>query len=362
MKTILLSLIFLLAVWSQLRASGPVEVSSDTTVTVTTTTTVVTKVYRGGTTSSEPVMNDSVLAQPRDTVYLPVDTVYLKADTVYLPAPQYHPVKIYSDYATRPRNAAGKIVLAEIDPRLLQEKVIVGPDTIPIVLPLPNYGRYDRGLFNFLFIPKGQWMFGMTASYGEFSSDDVQVLSLIKDFNFKGKIYSLQPNISYFFRSNQSIGLKFNYSRGIGDLGGLSVDFDDDINFTLSDISYYSQTFTASVFYRNYVGLGAEKRFAIFNEIDLAFGSGSSRFKRSYDGELKDTKTLTSKWGLNFSPGLTMFIMDQVCFNVSFGVFGLHVTHEKQYTNGVDEGRRTSSGANFRFNLFNINFGLGVTI
>ena len=77
---------------------------------------------------------------------------------------------------------------------------------------------------------------------------------------------------------------------------------------------------------------------------------------------MRDTKTLTSKWSLNFSPGVTMFIMDNVCFNVSFGVFGLHVTHDKQYTNGEDEGSRTSSGANFRFNLFNINFGLGVTI
>lgn len=334
MKRLILPLLLLLIPAFTLRGAESREAQPDSTVTVTTTTTVVTTVYNNTT----------------------------ARDTVYLPAEQYSPVRIYSDPTSRPRNADGKIVLAEVDPRLLRERVVVGADTVPIVLPLPNYGRYDRGLFNFLFIPKGQWMFGMTASYGEFSSDDVQILSLIKNFNFKGKLYSLQPNISYFFRSNQSIGLKFNYSRGIGDLGGLSVDFDEDINFTLSDISYYSQTFTASVFYRNYVGLGAEKRFAIFNEIDLAFGSGSSRFKRSYDGELKDTRTLTSKWGINFSPGLTMFIMDQVCFNVSFGVFGLHVTHDKQYTNGVDEGRHTSSGANFRFNLFNINFGLGVTI
>ena len=328
----------------------------DSTVTVTTTTRVVTTVYSNGEATVLPADSSTV------TSTTPATTVTVVRDTVYVPTQKLHQVHIYSDPAKRPRNEAGKTVLAEVDPELLRQTVIVGGDTVPIVLPLPNYGRYDRGLFNFLFIPRGQWMFGMTASYGEFSSDDVQILSLIKDFNFKGKIYSLQPNISYFFRSNQSIGLKFNYSRGFGDLGGLAVDFDDDMNFTLSDISYYSQTFTASVFYRNYVGLGTDKRFAIFNEVDLSFGSGSSRFKRSYDGELKDTKTLTSKWGLNFSPGLTMFIMDQVCFNVSFGVFGLHVTHEKQFTNGVDEGKRVSSGANFRFNLFNINFGLGVTI
>ena len=37
----------------------------------------------------------------------------------------------------------------------LDERVIVGKDTVSIVIPEPNFGRYDRGLFNYLFIPKG---------------------------------------------------------------------------------------------------------------------------------------------------------------------------------------------------------------
>lgn len=365
-------------------ATPVVSETVDSVVTVTTTT-VVTKVYRNNTQQPVTAAPDTTRVQsvnadavPQTQVVTPqvaeepkqvATPVTVESVPVMTPEPVVPVVTpprspyIYIDTVNgRPVNENGKIVLATIDPGLLDERVVVAGDTVPIILPAPNYGRYDRGLFNFLFIPKGQWMFGLTASYGEFNSDDVQILSLIKDFSFKGKIYSIQPTISYFFRSNQSMGLKLNYSRGIADLGGLSFDFDEDMSFKLSDISYYSETYTASVFYRNYVGLGADKRFAIFNEVDLAFGSGSSRFKRSYNGEVKDTKTLTSKWSLNFSPGLTMFIMDNVSFNVSFGVFGLHVTHDKQYTNGEDEGTRTSSGANFRFNLFNINFGLGVTI
>jgi hypothetical protein len=65
---------------------------------------------------------------------------------------------------------------------------------------------------------------------------------------------------------------------------------------------------------------------------------------------------------LNFSPGVCVFIMDNVCFNVSFGVFGLNFKHERQTTNGIDEGSRFASGANFKFNIFNINFGIGVCI
>lgn len=251
---------------------------------------------------------------------------------------------------------------AELHRYINDEKVIVGKDTISMILPERNFGRYDRGLFNFLFIPKGQWAFGLTAGYGEFNTDDVQVLSILKGLTFKGKQYSVSPTVSYFFRSNQSIGLKFNYSRGTADLEGMSVNFDDDLNFTLSDVSYYSQSYGVSAFYRNYIGLSSLKRFAIFNEIDLSVSSGLSRFNRLYNGEPKSTRTANTTAALNFSPGVCMFIMDYISFQVSFGVFGLKISHDHQTTNGVDEGSRTSSGANFRFNLFNIKFGIGVHI
>lgn len=255
-----------------------------------------------------------------------------------------------------------KRLAAPADSSLLDQKVIVMGDTVGIIIPQRNLGRYDRGLYNFLFVPKGQWTFGLSASYGQFDADDVQLLSVLKDFDFKGKIYSIRPSVSYFFDNNQSIGVKFNYQHGDADLGGLTVDFDDDLNFSLHDVSYYSQSMGASIFYRNYIGLGTEKRFAIFNEVDLAFSSGSSRFKRYYNDELRDTRTNSTSASLNFSPGVTMFIMDNLSFNVSFGVFGIKMTNEKQSTNGVSEGSRFTSGANFKFNLFNINFGIGVFI
>lgn len=242
------------------------------------------------------------------------------------------------------------------------ETVLVGGDTVSIILPQKNYGRNNRGLHNYLFIPKGQWSFGLMASYGEFSTDDVQLLSVIKDLDLNIKAYSLQPSITYFFRNNQSIGMKFVYVRRNLDLPGLAVDFSDDMNFSLKDVSYYEQSYSTSVSYRNYVGLGRDRRFGVFNDVDLSFGSGSARFKRYYGGELRDTRTNSMSAALNFSPGLCVFIMDYVSFNVSFGVFGIKVHHEKQQTNGVEEGTRFTSGANFKFNIFNINFGMAVFI
>ena len=245
---------------------------------------------------------------------------------------------------------------------MLDEKVIVGSDTVSIIIPEHNFGRYDRGLYNYLFIPKGQWSFGLSASYGELNTDDVQVLNMLKDVDFKGKIYSIQPTIGYFIRNNQSVGIKMTYSRGTADLANLAVDFDDDINFKLKDVSYYTESYVIGGFYRNYVGLGRDKRFGVFNEVDLSFQSGSSRFNRLYNDEPKKTKTTVTQVSLNFGPGVAVFIQDNVAFNVSFGVFGVKWRKEHQLTNGVDEGTRFSSGANFRFNIFNINFGLMVVI
>ena len=74
------------------------------------------------------------------------------------------------------------------------------------------------------------------------------------------------------------------------------------------------------------------------------------------------THTNTFQTALNFSPGVCVYVMDQVSFNVSLGVFGLYIKNEKQKVDGLDMGRRTTSGANFRFNIFNINFGIAVNI
>lgn len=242
------------------------------------------------------------------------------------------------------------------------EKVIVDGDTLSIILPQKNYGRYDRGLFNYLFVPKGQWAFGLIASYGEFGTDNLRVLSMLKDLNLAVKAYSVQPSIAYFFDNNQSIGVNFKYVRTMVDLAGLKFDFSDDMNFTLRDVSYYSKNYSSAVAYRNYIGLGRDGRFGVFNELELAFAAGSSRFCRYYGGQLYDTRTSSMETALNFSPGVCIFMMDNVGFNLSFGVFGVNLHHERQSTNGIADGSRFSSGANFRFNLFNINFGMAVFI
>ena len=188
------------------------------------------------------------------------------------------------------------------------------------------------------------------------------MLSFLKDFNFKGSMFSLSPSVSYFVRHNMAVGMKLGYSRNKFTLGSLSVDIDDDMNFSLRDVDYHTEDYSASVFLRRYIGLDNSRRFAIYNDVELKFSSGNGTFTRLYNDEPKETRTLTTKASLNFSPGVCVFIQEYVSFNISFGVFGVNYTRETQRTDGVNEGSRSGLGASFKFNLLNLNMGVAVHI
>lgn len=242
----------------------------------------------------------------------------------------------------------------------LSKKVIVGKDTVSVIIPERNYGRYHRGLYTHLFVPKGQFACGLQASYGSASSEDLQVLSYITDLDFDGTTYSFKPYFSYFYKHNKCIGVRLGFSRNEFNLNSFSVDFDDDINFDVRDLKYFTNSTSIELFRRNYIGLDNSRRFAVFNEVALKYGSGSGKFQRLYNDEPKLTETNTNELRLDFSPGLCVFIQEKVAFNVSFGIFGWYYRRDKQTTDGVDEGSRSSSGANFKINLLNLKLGIAI--
>lgn len=221
-----------------------------------------------------------------------------------------------------------------------------------------NRKKYKRGLRNYLFIPKKQWIMGLTLSHGEFDSKDNNLFIFIKDFSFKGNITTLNPFLGYFIKDNECIGIKLGYSHLSANLDNLSIDIDEDMQFKLSDMRYLGETFSASIFHRAYIGVDRNKRFGFFNESELAFSSGSNRFVRGTDEKLRNTKTTTSEIKLGLNPGFCIFIMNNISASVSFGVAGLRYGTIKQTTNNEETGSRRSSGADFKLNLFNINIGM----
>ncbi len=235
-------------------------------------------------------------------------------------------------------------------------------DSIPMALPTKRLGRYDRKLYNWLIYPKGLWHISLTANYGELNTEDMEILTLINDIDLHGKIYSIKPSVSYFLRNNLCVGLRLAFTKGDMGIDSFKVDIDEDMNFNLHDIKYTSDSYAAAVFLQQYFGLSRRGRFAVFNEAEISYGTGSSHFIRPFDGKIRDTRTKSQSFNINYSPGVSIMMMKNAAFNLSFGIFGFHLKNEKQWENGEESGNRFTSGINFRFNLFNINFGVSIII
>lgn len=242
----------------------------------------------------------------------------------------------------------------------LDEKVTYKGDTLPMVLKDLKLGRYDRGLFNYLFIPKGMWTLGLTVSYGKFSTDDLQMFDVLSDVDVSAHGFSVKPYFSYAFKNNITAGLRLEYSNIRGDIKSFGLDIDEDMSFNISDVMYRNESYAAAILLTQYIGLTRKGRFGVFNEAQLKLQSGTSDFNRPYDSKLKSTHSSNFQASLMYSPGLCVFVMPQVSVNLSFGVFGFYITKTRQWEDGERTGSRLTSGANFRFNIFNISLGLAV--
>lgn len=219
-------------------------------------------------------------------------------------------------------------------------------------------GRFDRRIKNYKFIPKNKWIGGLTFSYVNFDSEDSRLLySLLKDFDCNFRTFSIKPFWGYAIRDNVVVGMKLGYNHTIAQLDNISLDVED-LDISLKDIRYAEDTYSVAVFHRSYVGLDRGKRFGLFNETTLSYNTGTSSFSRGAEDTLKRTDTTINELHLGINPGLAVFIMQNVCAEISFGVVGFKYRVEKQKNNLGETGKRSDSGADFKINLFNINIGI----
>ena len=217
--------------------------------------------------------------------------------------------------------------------------------------------RFARGIEQKTFIPKGQWMVGASFSYSEHTDDNFKWL-VMDDVTSTGYTFKVSPVVSYFIRDNIAIGGRVAYSRGLTDLGNLSLNLGDDLSFDLSNYKDKSHTVSGSFFIRTYLNLVDSKRFGLFNEARVTYGYGQSNVEDGTGDELKGTHQIKQNLNFGVAPGITCFINNYVAVEAAIDVLGLDFKWYDQKTNQVETGKRTNSGANFKINLLSINLGI----
>lgn len=221
------------------------------------------------------------------------------------------------------------------------------------------YGQdtFSRGLEQTTFVPKGQWITGLSVNFTQSNQDNYQFLIVE---NLKGHTYSfkISPMLMYAFHDNLAAGGRFAYQRSMTRLDRGNVVLDSETGYDIDNLYSVAQNYYAMGAMRYYISLGQNTRFGLFNEMQLQLGGGQSKLVNGTGDDLTGTYEKNFNLNVGLAPGMVMFLSNYSAIEVNVGVLGFGYTHTRATTDRIYVSNRNSKHANFKVNLFSISFGV----
>lgn len=246
------------------------------------------------------------------------------------------------------------------------DSISTSGEPVSSVVLTPNQARKQRGFTSDTnFVPKGQWIFGGTASYSTHHNADYK-LAIIDGIDSEGYTVKVSPMIAYAPWKNMAVGVRFGYGRSMLAIDNASLAFGEGDSGISIDVDFYHQikhSYTGTLFWRPYIPLGNSNRFAIFAEVQLNFTGSQSKLVAE-DGVIDGYQNYRGRYGeslggsIALQPGIVAFVTNNTALELSIGVFGIGYEKSKQVRNQIETGSVESSNMNFKVNLLSIGFGV----
>lgn len=258
----------------------------------------------------------------------------------------------------------GQTALSPCGDMLLAEGSEVRADTLHITPEMVRELRsadeleeFKRDVESVVFVPKGQWITGLSVSYSQSNQNKYQFFILE---NLSGDTYTFKvsPSVCYMFRDDMGGGVKFAYQRSLAKLESASFVMGEDSEYAADYVYSLSHNYYATAFFRNYFSIGRSKRFGFFNEIQCQLGGGQSKFTKGVGDDVTGAYETNFSLDVGLVPGLCLFLSNYSAIEVNVGVLGFSYTATKTLTDRIYVAHRKSKSANFRINLFSITFGV----
>jgi len=216
---------------------------------------------------------------------------------------------------------------------------------------------YEKNLESVTFVPKGQWITGISISYTQSNQNKYQFLILE---NLSGDTYSfkISPMLMFAFKNDMAAGGKLSYTRSLTKLENADIVLGSDTQYGVENLYRLSHNFYAMAAMRNYFSIGRSKRFGFFNEIQIQLGGGQSKLMSGKNTELTGAFERNFSLDVGIAPGIAVFLNNYSALEVNIGVLGFNYTHTKQISDQIYVSHRKAKSANFRINLFSITFGV----
>ncbi|MDO5395697.1 MAG: hypothetical protein Q4F07_07015 [Bacteroidales bacterium] len=220
----------------------------------------------------------------------------------------------------------------------------------------PVIKNFEREIEQVQFVPKGQWIAGVSVSYSQSSQDNYQFL-IIENLNGDTYSFKVSPMVLYAFKDNLAVGGRLGYTRQRTQLDKARFVLDSETDYDVDHLYSISHKFYGMAAFRNYMSLGSGTRFGLFNEVQLEFGGGESKIEKGSGVDFTGTFERTFSINVGLAPGMVMFLNNYSAIEVNVGVLGFNYNHAKATTDRIYVAKHNSKSANFRINLFSITFG-----
>ncbi len=216
--------------------------------------------------------------------------------------------------------------------------------------------QFERDIVSVVFVPKGQWITGLSVSYTQSNQNKYQFL-IVEGISGDTYSFKISPMVAYAFKNDMAAGMRLSYGRSLTKLESADIILDAETDYNVENLYRLSHSYTAYGIYRNYFSLGRSKRFGMFNEVQLALGGGQSKIMVGKGEDLTGSYERTFSFDIGLTPGICVFLNNYSALEVNIGVLGFSYSEAKTITDQIYVARRHSKSANFKINLFSISFG-----
>lgn len=216
---------------------------------------------------------------------------------------------------------------------------------------------FSRNIEQTVFVPKGQWVVGVSANYGQNKFDNYQYL-VVENIHGDEYSFKVSPMLCYMFKDDLGVGGRFAYNRTRTRMNSADFVLSGDNTFSVDNLYAITQSYHSTVMLRNYMSLGKSKRFGIVNEIALRYGLSESKLASGSGVDFSGSFMRTHSLGLGVSPGVVAFLSNYSAIEVNVGVLELGYSKMKQTNNQIHVAKVDTKSANFKINLFSISLGV----
>lgn len=216
---------------------------------------------------------------------------------------------------------------------------------------------FEKDTESVVFVPKGQWVTGLSVSYSQSDQNKYQFL-VIEDLSGDTYSFNIAPMVLYVFKDDMGAGGKFGYKRSLTKLESAEIVLDPENRFDVDHLYSLSHDFYTMGIFRNYFAIGKSRRFGFFSELQLMLGGGQSKLMTGTGESLSGSYSTNFNMNVGLAPGLVCFLNNYSALEVNIGVLGFNYSKTLTKRDQIYESNYDMKSANFKINLFSITFGV----